>query len=143
MEINKIEQGCFNELTIDNGTYDPNNRLTRKHKLAFRNGIDRKIQSMIAQKVKKSGLKEASAARRRNTCQVADIVIFKYKIFNEIRYLTNTARNGIAAIEGILAEKRGKTGLVINHARFPVPLCHSEFVEIRIQTYVGRFGAIG
>ena len=143
MEINKIEQRGFNELTVNNRTCDPNDWLTRKHQLAFRDGIDRKIQSMIAQKVKKSGLKKASATRRRNTCQVADIVIFKYKVFNKIRYLTNTACNGIAATEGILAEKRGKTGFIINHPRFPISLCHSEFVEIRIQTYVGRFGAIG
>ena len=82
LEVDQVEQSGLNELTINNGALNANHGLTWENKLSLWNCVNGYIELVVAQKLEKRWLKETTATRRVNACQVVDVVIFKDKVLN-------------------------------------------------------------
>ena len=82
LEVDQVKQGGLNELAINNGALYADHRLTWENKLSLWDCINGYIELVVAQKLKERWLKETTATRRVNACQVVNIVVFKDKVFN-------------------------------------------------------------
>ncbi len=91
LEVHKIQKGSLDELAIYDRAHNANHRLSGKHDLALRHGIDGEVELVSAQVLKERRLEHGATAGRREGRQVVDIPVRKDEILDELRDLPGSA----------------------------------------------------
>ena len=137
LEVHEVQKGRLDELAIDDRAHDADHRLSGKHDLALRRGVDGEIELVPAQELKERRFEHGAAAGRREGRQVVDILVGKDEILDELSDLASSAGNSVAPAKGILSEKRVEAGLGTKEPGLPETLSHGQLIQVGVEADVG------
>ena len=130
LEIHTIQKRGLKQLAFKNGAHDANDGFHRENNLTLAHSVDvhRKLQSLKV--FKEVRLEELSAAGSIEPRQVFDIRFGEFEPIDHFRGLRHAARNGEAALERSIAEENREARLLVKLIIFPIPLRHSELIQV-------------
>ena len=139
LEADDVQERRLEQLALERRAAHAHHGLAREHELALGHGIDVHARAEVGEIAEEPALKERTAARSLEPCQVIDVIGRKAQVLDEFRQLSRTAHHGIGAPERVVAIERGETSLLVELAALPQPLGHGELVEIGEHSDVGGF----
>ena len=127
------ERERLNELRLDSGGTDDDERLLRKDGRPLRDGVDIAREAEILQIVQKLLAEEVPAA------EIGDVLLGEVQVLDIVDQLLQARRDGEAAAVGHLAEKNIKIGDAVLVAGLEVTIAHRQLVEVAEHGHVQLF----
>ena len=124
------ERERLNELRLDSGGTDDDERLLRKDGRPLRDGVDIAREAEILQIVQKLLAEEVPAA------EIGDVLLGEVQVLDIVDQLLQTRRDGKAAAVWHLAEKDIKIGDAVLVAGLEVTIAHRQLVEGHVQLFL-------
>ena len=113
----------FNQLCLNHGTSDGDNRLTRENRRSLGNRPDIAGKLEIAKIIEKF-ICEAFFLQK------GKILLREAEILKIVKKLTDACHDGKAAVIGNLSEEHIKPGNFVFHAVLEIAVCHCQLIEI-------------
>ncbi len=130
LEVDDIEERGFEELALNDGAADADERLVRKDNGAFGHRIHIAGKFQVAQIVEEGLLEKGLAIVPSQRLEIGDFVAIDLKIAKVVNGICQAAGNAVAALKWILTEKEMKDGLALLNAILPIAVGHRELIEV-------------
>ena len=114
----------LDELRLDGGCADGQDRLAREDRRALRHGEDVAREAEIAQVGEEVLVKDAAAA------QVGDVLFGKMQVADVVDHLLQPCRDGEAAAVGDVAVKDVEIADAVTHPVAEIAVAHRQLVEV-------------
>jgi len=124
-KVDHAQECSLNELGLQDGALDTDERLEGEHDGTLRDGIDIKRQRAHVEKVlEELRVKERLAVVTVEGCEVIDIGLGEAQCVKPLESGLETRADGIATIERLVAVEHVEDGLGVGTASLPVTLSH-------------------
>src|SRR5215469_5524468 len=130
LEIQNREQSRFQQLTLDDGATNTNQRLIWKDQCSLRYRVDVTSGSQTTHVIKKTGIEQRLAVVPVQRGKVIYFCILKTKRAHEIDCRRESACDRKRATKRVLTERDMERSFVTFHTSFPITACHRDFVEV-------------
>ena len=122
--VNLQQQIRLNQLRLNRGRTDGQQRFAGEHGRAFRDGVNVAVELEILEVIEEALVEDSLAA------QISDIIIGEMQLLDVLDNLLQPRGNREAAAVGHVAEEHVKIHIALVEAVAVVAIAHCEFVEI-------------
>ena len=136
LEVHAVQKRRLDELAIHDGAGHAHQRLVREHDGALEHRVDVHTQLEGTQVVEELRLEQLAAAGRVERAQVGHVLVRERELVHEVGQLRHAARDGVAALERVVAKVHVEAGLRVALAGLPIALRHGELVQVSQQRVV-------
>ena len=141
--VDDAQDRGLHELCLHDGRHDFDEGLPREDQRPFRNAVHIPVELEVREVVQKVLIEDLQAP------QVLDVLRGEVQLVQVFHQLLHAAHDGVAAPEGVVAEKRVKDDGLVLILVLEIALHHGQLIEIREQSQVltihsflsGRFPA--
>ena len=102
----------------------------REHRCALAHRVDVDRQLEVAQVVDERRLEQRPAARGGKRAEVGEVIFGEAEALHQIRQVRHAARDGVAALEGVVAKRHVEARLGVRLAALQIALRHRELVQV-------------
>ena len=121
--VDQVQNSCFNQLRLHNGSYHFYQWFHRKYHTALRDRI------YVAGKMKTCQIIQKVFGKTAKSPEIVNIIIIKMQTFDVINDLIQAGTDSVAAVVRILAVKQIKYHSLIG-VIFKISLHHCQFIKI-------------
>src|SRR6266403_4442105 len=130
LEIQDVEQSRFQELALDDGAANPDERFIRENQRSFRNRINVASQSQTAQVIEKAGIKQRLAIVSVLRGKIIYLSFGEIKRAQKVDRRREPARERESTTKRVLTKSDVERRLVITHTGFPIAARHSDLIKV-------------